>query len=391
MKNLVSRLLLVMFGLFLGMAAAEISLRLAFPQNDCLRFAKPDAVIGWVLRMNYSDTCVDEERFIVTELQVNSLNLRGPELEMPKPPGRFRVLFLGDSMTFGFGVPYEETLPVAFGRLMDGESDVKDVEVINAGVPGYGTGQEVLLYERLAAAVAPDLVILVFFVGNDLQDNACAVYNPTRPCFRLDDEQAGLVLDLPDRNVIESYEQTEERRSWYKLQLASFLRSRLKNFLHTRPELFGAFRWGGDPQTASPMIESWYVSETFDPGWPVTIGILNRFTTFNSENGIRLAIVVLPDISQVSADYAQLLAERYHLSPAGVAFEADPLLPQRLLTEWGMQTGVLVIDPLAEFASGSKVNELYLPDWHLSAIGNERLARVIFTILLEDGLLQTEN
>ena len=63
--------------------------------------------------------------------------------------------------------------------------------VLNAGVPGYGTAQELLFMRELLQRhrVRPDLVVLVFFT-NDILDNLCLSYanlapQPSRPCFTL--------------------------------------------------------------------------------------------------------------------------------------------------------------------------------------------------------------
>ena len=95
----------------------------------------------------------------------NSLGLRNREIG-PKPPGTFRILFLGDSMLF-FGATesgslftqvLEENLHQGLGRA---------VEVINAGVPGYTTYQELEFLKLYGLTMDPDLVILGF-VFNDL-------------------------------------------------------------------------------------------------------------------------------------------------------------------------------------------------------------------------------
>jgi len=295
---------------------------------------------------------------------------------------------VGDSMTFGSGVSYTESLPGMFGGLAAGRDGLQNVEVVNAGVPGYGTAQELLFYERLAPVVEPDLVVLVFFTGNDLQDNACAVYNPTRPCFRLEDDRTSLVLALPDSEVIRSYGTAGEDKPPDKLHLVIFLWSRWASFIDRRPELARALGLADEPRTVSTLIESWYSPETFDSGWPVTIGILDRFAETVSSAGVRFVILVLPDFSQVSTEFAGQILAHDPGTPASARFVADPFLPQRLLTEWGDRAGIVVIDALAEIQSSSNVNDLYLADRHLSAAGNKLLAGLILSIFLDNGLLK---
>ncbi|MBA2450721.1 MAG: SGNH/GDSL hydrolase family protein [Chloroflexi bacterium] len=101
-------------------------------------------------------------------IQTNRLGLRERELPLAKPPGVVRVLFLGDSVTFGTGVGDEQPFP----RLV--ESALADVgggavRTINAAVVGYNTTQELERLRAVGPAYRPDVVVLTFVV-NDLLD-----------------------------------------------------------------------------------------------------------------------------------------------------------------------------------------------------------------------------
>lgn len=93
-------------------------------------------------------------------LRINSLGLRGPE-----PTADRRWLLLGDSFTMAIQVPEEAT----FASLLGEKSGV---QALNAGVNGYSTWPAVRRYRVLRAAVDADTVVLTFFLGNDIADNA---------------------------------------------------------------------------------------------------------------------------------------------------------------------------------------------------------------------------
>ena len=96
------------------------------------------------------------------EVVINSLGLRGPEPEMPKPSGMRRIITTGDSSVFGFGVPGESVFSeVAADALGDG------VEAINAAIPGYSSYQSINLLRLRALQTEPDL----FVIGNIWSDN----------------------------------------------------------------------------------------------------------------------------------------------------------------------------------------------------------------------------
>ena len=88
------------------------------------------------------------------QVHINALGLRGPEIARTPPPGRTRILALGDSMTFGFYLEESETWPARLEALLRGEG--RDVEVVNAGVGGWTISSETLFLEERALALAPD-------------------------------------------------------------------------------------------------------------------------------------------------------------------------------------------------------------------------------------------
>lgn len=93
------------------------------------------------------------------------LGHRGPQVVDPKPPGRYRVLCLGGSATFDLLAPDDSTTwPARAGRLLQGEN----VDVVNAGFPGWTTVESLISLELRDIDLEPDLVI-VYAGLNDLQ------------------------------------------------------------------------------------------------------------------------------------------------------------------------------------------------------------------------------
>ena len=102
-------------------------------------------------------------------VHVNALGLRGGELP-PKAPDEVRILCLGDSLVYGQGVADAETIPSKLeGELAERASEARRVvRVVNGGVRGYDTAQELALLEDLGDRIRPDVVIL-FWYPNDLE------------------------------------------------------------------------------------------------------------------------------------------------------------------------------------------------------------------------------
>ena len=100
---------------------------------------------------------------------LNELGLRGPPL--PRRTDRTeRVLVLGDSFVFGYGVTQAEAFPQVLAKLVS-TSLGREVVAGNAGVPGYGTVEQARCLERIRAAFEPDLVIATIYIGNDFIDD----------------------------------------------------------------------------------------------------------------------------------------------------------------------------------------------------------------------------
>jgi hypothetical protein len=98
---------------------------------------------------------------------INSRGFRGHELAQPKRDPR--VLVLGDSLVLAEQVALEKTF-VERLRADLGAEVGSALEVVNAGVTGYGPDQECLQFEREVDALAPDLVVLVLCAHNDCGD-----------------------------------------------------------------------------------------------------------------------------------------------------------------------------------------------------------------------------
>jgi lysophospholipase L1-like esterase len=103
-----------------------------------------------------------------TDVKINSQGLRDYEYPFEKAPGTYRIMLLGDSTTFGWGVRQEDTAAKFLERQLNAHlpPGYNKVEVINAGVGNYDTVQEVTYYETRGRAFHPDLVVLVFFIND---------------------------------------------------------------------------------------------------------------------------------------------------------------------------------------------------------------------------------
>jgi GDSL-like Lipase/Acylhydrolase family len=106
-------------------------------------------------------------RFLGQPVAINSLGMRDAERSVAKRPGIFRILGLGDSHMFGWGVRRDETFLALLEKGLNARSSGREFEVWNLAVPGYNSVQEVETFAAKAPLLRPDLVI-INWVGNDM-------------------------------------------------------------------------------------------------------------------------------------------------------------------------------------------------------------------------------
>ena len=180
--------------LALGLALAEAGLRLFFPQPLAERYGSPtaggplvaiDKELGWTLRENVSGVASNEPW--QADLATNAFGFR--DVNHPeKAAGVTRVAVLGDSFVFGSGVKQDEVVTRRLAALLG-----PSFEVINLGVPGYGTDQALITLRRWGPRLSPDIVLAGFF-WNDVMENASAeMYGMKKPRFVLAGDSLALV------------------------------------------------------------------------------------------------------------------------------------------------------------------------------------------------------
>jgi hypothetical protein len=155
-------------------------------------FYQPDEVRGYSLRPGAEGRYRREGAALVS---INSDGLRDREHAPPKPANTLRIAVVGDSYAEAFQVEREQ----AFWSVLEQRLRAcpalagREVEVINFGVSGYGTAQELLTLREKVWGYAPDVVLLAVTTNNDVLDNARALKMTDEiPYFVMDGERLAL-------------------------------------------------------------------------------------------------------------------------------------------------------------------------------------------------------
>ena len=177
LKSLMSRLGLVTAGFATALLLLESgvrALRLGPPPISPGFFWTQPHPLGWALTPNAQGRWFDDWHEYDVDFRVNSHGLRDDEHTYDKPAGVFRILVLGDSFVEAAQVPLE----AAWHQVLERELNslgIMPVEVIAAGVGGWGTDQELLWFRTEGIKYNPDLVLVAFFPPNDFMNNSRAL------------------------------------------------------------------------------------------------------------------------------------------------------------------------------------------------------------------------
>lgn len=392
---------LLLASLLVCATAAECGLRLyhtgtlrGYSGEHSLRM--PDATRGWVLAP--SATSFQRTRDYGVLVRTNSQGLRDREHELLPAPGRFRILVLGDSFMEAYQVPLEASLPWRLEERLAGRGG----EVLNLGVGGYGTAQELLALEHDGLRYRPNLVVLSFYAANDVQNNSRAIEAgifgedaPTtfsRPYAHARDLDAPLEWTPPDRArmapLVEKWQQREHssldalRRALQPAMLAHLfeqatarLASRLAHEQPYDPELLL-----GRPflATLSPEAE-----RLWDEAWLVTKRLLIETDRVARGAGARLVVLLVPADFQVVPQAQAAVRAAFPDAPL------DLLRINRELAAFCAEQGIPFLDPTPEFsrvqAEGRPVYYA-LEDRHWNADGHALATELLAAFLEERGL-----
>lgn len=208
--TLLAKILAVSLSLAI-LAGMELAVRVFSPPShleSIIAVLRRDPVLFWRNRSGL-DTTFAETRVVTDSHGFRVPDDSGKKLA-PKKNGSRRIVCMGASPTFGWGVEYADTYSSRLEALLNesGES----AEVINAGMIGYSSHQGKILLETEIAALAPD-VITASYVINDI-DKYRFFRTDGRPDRELQPESAALtyIRDILDRSrFFHAYEKTVNR------------------------------------------------------------------------------------------------------------------------------------------------------------------------------------
>jgi hypothetical protein len=364
LKNLGVNLGLTLGGLFMGVVIGEIGLRAAkiegyrkigdFEDPAPTNFHTADPNLGWKLKPGASGEWNGEGASLV---QVNSDGLRDREHTKAKPPNTLRVAVLGNSFTEAIHVPVEQTFWSKLERKLGNCQAVKGrkkVEVINFGVLGYGTAQELIMLRKKVWDYSPDIVILAFFIGNDVTNNSPKLeFDRYRPFFAYD-ATGKLVPDMSFRNPAPIYRNDRvfsfvDRMPSLLVNNSRILQVIKKVDVERKRQYFSEL---STHNFKEPQDEAW------QEAWRVTEGLIVTIRNEVVQKNADFLLVTIPDPMQVRPEAQE---RKNFMRKNNIQ---DLFYPERRLEKLGAREGFRVLNLSEQF-------QVYTEKYQLCAYGFE--------------------
>jgi lysophospholipase L1-like esterase len=173
-KKRLAQLLTVLIALSIGLIVSEFACRWMFNRIGMHYGLEMWKYARLIKRQNDNPNIGHEHEpntratLMGVDVNINSRRLRDREFSTTKPEGVYRILLLGDSMTFGWGARLEDTYAKVLERMLNENppGNHQQFEVINTGVGNYNTVQEVAYFKQYGLQYDPDMVILGYYIND---------------------------------------------------------------------------------------------------------------------------------------------------------------------------------------------------------------------------------
>lgn len=387
LRRALRNIALVCGGLLAGLILAEVGLRIlriTYPVFDAY-----DATRGIALKPGKQGWYYGEGRAYV---KINSLGYRDVEHTREKPPGVFRIAVLGDSMTEARQVSIADTFCKQLEKRLSGRPEFGNlkVEVLNFGIGGFGTDQELQTLRLHALDFSPDLVMLAFSPANDVSGNfkplvsqvrsavGAGYANVYKPFYQLRDGK--LIVDNSFRNfgLYYLYRRFLLEAIHYSRCLELINQARraivVRKGHHAPSEVYniGLF----DESLVEPKDEAW------KEAWRITDALIVAMNEEVLRARARFVLVTLTTPIQVDPDVAKREETQRAL---GVN---DLFYTERHLRQLGKQFGFPVITLAEELQAAAVQRHVYLHGFANTAFGtghfNERGHEIVADILTRE-------
>ena len=306
-------------------------------------------------------------------LSFNEKGHRGRNVEYDNPDNKFRILILGDSFAEGYVVNLEDLFSEVLRKKL-GDSTTQGIEIINTGVAGYSTDQELLFFNNEGYRYRPNLTILLFYENDVFYNNEPKYWRGYKPYFELEND----VLIHKNFPVPQPIFQ-KKVRSWLRsLMSKSYLFEYLSLHLSMEKD---------DSKKNIPNYDKVNLKDydhVIERKWQITEKIINKLKADVVSNGGDFLIVHIPSRELIYKGFRDGYLKHYSIEENDLDFDK----PRRYLADICRNDEIdfLSLKDLFTIGEVSTFPEkvvYYKNDPHLNKEGNQMLG-----VLLADYVLK---
>lgn len=288
--------------------------------------------------------------------RTNSLGLRGPEIDIEKKPGVKRILVLGDSITLSAFLPEDEVYPALLEKTL---SSKFPVQVINAGISGADTKEELYIYKETGRRLKPDLVLVGFYL------------NDSRPPWGFENEFYRLPPWLIETSKVVDHYSYLYRWVWKRFLVTHFMgRGRFSS-----QDWYKEYRntdWRNDKIAYQNLIKAapmdfgvaWQESS-----WRIIYKLIDELDRLVKKDGSKLAVLIFPVEIQVRSRVADDF-------------------PQQKMLAYCKERNIPCLD-LLPIIREYKDQDIYFDHCHLNTLGHGIISPKIASFLEQNFFSKT--
>ncbi len=362
-----------------------------------------DRFVGWLLPVSpwppvaLNNLPLYEETFQSYDFEwvhrTNSLGLRGNEIP-PKQADVFRILAIGDSYVYGWGVNQEDTWCERLERLFRDAG--RRVEVINGGMLGNGPVEYAMRAEYLIPALRPDLTLVCILQGSDIVETP--VDRSRLPNLGVLAKNWKFRTPRPIPTTVNRM--TRETKRMYSIQFAE---SEFRQMTDDQRRRFDRL---------DDVVKQHYFKGSFNAGmiagalkWPGWYVELTQRDPHSTQHRTQTLAAMLLRIRRIADRYAGrvftvIMPEGPFVNRAAIAnwgrlgFDMSPLLygneeTERIIRSSSEKAGIGVFDLAPAFReNGDKPELFFVLDTHMAPPGHVLVAQTLHMFLSADAAVR---
>ncbi|MBI3282724.1 SGNH/GDSL hydrolase family protein [Candidatus Curtissbacteria bacterium] len=399
-KKLIIPLIIILpLSIVMSLVIAEKIIRFTSPQltynqakNIALRVSHKSDFLPSDLKPNQETIHIGNTHEFTYPVKINSMGYRMEEFSKQKPQDEYRILMIGDSMTFGYGVQESYTIPsqlkASLNNYLAQQSIAgKKIQIVNAGFASGKAPDTYYLYlKKKGFELNPDLIIVNYFLNNDIADLDDNIWDEA------DNRSLPTKISSRTTEVEEDYTKLKREYQNWKFALPVLKNSHLWILFATTlelrsPETVAKIKKFLGVKDQLPLVQTLEVENCLflNDCSPKMEELYNRYNTvvkatvdLAREKNVPIVVSLLPANPQVKEIATKETAQDENFYPQ--------VRIRKLLGELMVD----VIDPLTYVADANWPKYYFEKDGHPTQEGYTKLSQAFFDYLTRDWQIATK-